>query len=109
MDESTPQILSEYVDHSFDIIVNDGNGDHVLNLSEILRLLPPAGILIWDNSDRLEYQSGRDALKTQGYRELRFSGMGPINAYGWVTSIFFKDFRGYTFVDQDSDFLSIQY
>jgi hypothetical protein len=109
VDEITPQILSEYDDHSFDIIVNDGHGDRVLILSEILRLLSPAGILIWDNSDRFEYQSGRDTLKTQGYRELRFSGMGPINAYAWVTSIFFKDFRSFSFVDQDSDFLSIQY
>lgn len=56
----------------------------VENLSE-------GGVIIVDNSERPEYQPGYDFLVQKGFKRINFWGMGPINAYGWCTSIFYRE------------------
>ena len=48
------------------------------------------GVIILDNSDREEYKEGTEFLRNRGYNRLDFHGIGPINAYSWCTSIFYR-------------------
>jgi hypothetical protein len=105
----SPSELSKFQDASFDLIVNDGDGDRVEIIEQILRLLSPKGILVWDNSDRTEYEGGKKILFSHGFHELKFTGMGPINAYGWITSVFYKNFESFDSVRSKPDFSSIKY
>jgi hypothetical protein len=74
----------------FDIIVIDGFDRNNCALN-CLAALKADGVLVWDNSDWR--QMHRDAfayLETQGFRELSFGGLGPLNGYGWATSVFYR-------------------
>jgi hypothetical protein len=74
----------------FEIVVIDGVDRN--NCAEpALAALTDDGVVIWDNSDRPEYRSGFDVLEGAGFRELPFSGFGPINEYLWTTSIFYRN------------------
>ena len=46
------------------------------------------GVLVLDNADREIYQRGISVLCDHGWKKLNFSGLGPINPYGWTTTIF---------------------
>jgi hypothetical protein len=74
---------------AFDIVVIDGR-DRVNCVKNALVSLKPNGVIVWDNSDRERYQEGYDHLLNRGFKRLDFSGMGPINANGWTTSIFYR-------------------
>lgn len=73
----------------FDVVVIDG-GDRVNCMKAALSALKRNGVLILDNSDRHEYEDGVVFLKDRGYRSLDLFGLGPANAYGWCTSLFYK-------------------
>lgn len=75
--------------HEFDIVVLDGR-ERVRCSLNVLPALSSAGVVVWDNSDRGEYVSGFDHLTSNGFRRLDLWGMGPINAYEWCTSIFYR-------------------
>jgi hypothetical protein len=53
--------------------------------------LAASGVIIWDNAERPEYASGIAGLEQQQFRRLDFDGLGPVNSYGWRTSIFYRD------------------
>lgn len=73
----------------FDIVVVDGR-DRVNCAKNAILGLKSDGVVIWDNSDREEYREGYDFLLENGFRRVDFSGMGPINANGWTTSVFYR-------------------
>ena len=75
--------------HEFDIVVIDGR-DRVACARNCLTALRPGGVVVWDNSDRSEYAEGFELLMQHGFRRLDFSGLGPINAYAWCTSVFYR-------------------
>ena len=74
---------------AFDVVVIDGR-DRVRCALNCVGALRESGVVIWDNSDRQEYQPGYDFLVENGFRRIDFWGMGPINTYGWCTSIFYR-------------------
>ena len=76
-------------DKEFDVIVIDGR-DRVNCAKNSLCALNDRGVIVWDNSDRDEYQAGYDFLSDNGFKRLDFSGLGPINTYGWCTSVFYR-------------------
>jgi len=80
--------ISEYT-AMFDIIIVDGR-DRNNCAKNCLNALRKNGVIIWDNSDRDSYKEGFIFLLQHGYKKLDFDGMGPINAYSWSTSIFYK-------------------
>jgi hypothetical protein len=43
--------------------------------------------VVWDNSDRLEYELGLQHLENLGFGRLRFYDLGPSNHYAWETSV----------------------
>ena len=80
--------ICEYV-NEFDIIIIDGR-DRISCAKNSLLALKKDGIIIWDNSDRKEYQEGYNFLTSQGFKRIDFIGLGPINVMSWATSVFYK-------------------
>ena len=80
----------EETNDTYDIVVIDGV-DRVNCAKHSIERLKPSGVVIWDNSDREEYQEGYDFLIKQGFKRLDFSGLGPINVMAWSTSLFYKN------------------
>jgi len=73
----------------FDIVVIDGR-ERVRCADKAIDALKGDGVMIWDNSDRDKYQSGYALLHDRGFRRIDFWGAGPIVAYGWCTSVFYR-------------------
>jgi len=74
----------------FDIIVIDGFDRNNCALNS-LAMLKPNGVLVWDNSDRRDmYKDAFTYLENQGFREIQFGGLGPLNGYGTTTSVFYR-------------------
>lgn len=74
----------------FDVVVNDGAGNRSDLALILANVLAADGILIWDNSDRVEYQEGIQALLAEGFRALHFFGLSPISAFASKTTIYSK-------------------
>lgn len=75
--------------HRPDIVVIDGR-DRVNCAKNVLERIDLSGVIIWDNTERPRYEPGCLWLIEQGFRELRFWGLGPINPDEWCTSIFYR-------------------
>lgn len=76
----------------FDLIVIDGMAR---NLSGFVasKFIADNGYIILDNSDRWQYNSLQEYLIGEGFGRVDFWGAGPVNAYGWCTSVFSKSFK----------------
>jgi hypothetical protein len=81
------QILS--CNDRFDVVAIDGEC-RIECARCCVEALKQHGIIVWDNSDRAEYQDGFDFLARLKFRRLDFAGLGPINVYGWSTSVFYR-------------------
>lgn len=77
-------------DKKFDIIVVDAI-ERVECVRNSLEKLKSNGIILFDNSDRKEYEKAYTLLVGEGFKRLDFWGMGPINYYEWCTSVFYKE------------------
>jgi hypothetical protein len=73
----------------YHIVVIDGR-DRVNCAKQCLGALRPDAVVIWDNSERPKYQPGIDILRSSGFKEIFFDGLGPVNNYPWRTSIFYR-------------------
>lgn len=83
--------LLEFPKGFFDVIVVDGMA-RSLCLFLASEWIAENGIIILDNSDRWQYNSLQEYLiKEKNFVRIDFSGLGPINSWGWTTSIFFKN------------------
>jgi hypothetical protein len=80
--------LTKHLNYS-DVVVIDGISRNICMMLAA-QLSPSHALIILDNSDRVEYAVGQEILKTQGWRAMRFSGLGPLNPYKWETAIFFR-------------------
>lgn len=74
----------------FDIIIIDGR-DRVNCALNCLNHLSPKGIIIWDNSERKHYLSGKEFLKDSGYKELQLFGLTPAVLHTNSTSFFYRE------------------
>lgn len=74
----------------YDCIIIDGR-NRIQCAKHAIDCLKDAGVIIWDNSDRPEYQEGYDLLRSAGFKRLDFWGLGPINPYEWCTSVFYRE------------------
>ena len=80
--------ITNYRD-SIDVLVIDGR-QRVQCAYNGLAALRSDGIIVWDNSDREEYQAGFDFLFAHGFKTLDFWGMGALATRRWCTSIFYR-------------------
>ena len=74
---------------AFDVVVVDGR-DRVNCIKHSIPALTDRGVLILDNADRDSYRPGFDLLTQEGYSNLTFTGMGPVNLAAWSTTIFYR-------------------
>lgn len=71
----------------FDIVIIDGKYRRECVLPAI-KVASEAGIIIFDNSDW--YPDACTTLRNNGWFQVDFSGLGPINPYQWTTSVFLR-------------------
>lgn len=75
----------------FDIILIDGR-DRIRCAYNSLKKLKENGVIIWDNSDRENYQEGYEFIKKHGFKQLELCSLlyGVAGMGDW-TSIFYKE------------------
>jgi hypothetical protein len=73
----------------FDIVVIDG-AERVACVAPAMSSLTAAGVIVFDNSERPEYEEGYRQLGAGGFRRLEFVGMAPLIDYEIETSIFYR-------------------
>ncbi|MHB8835454.1 MAG: O-methyltransferase [Candidatus Methylomirabilia bacterium] len=71
----------------FDIIVIDGAYRYDC-ATEAPKRLRDGGLIVLDNSDW--FPNTARVLRQDGFTQVDFAGVGPINAYAWCTSMYFK-------------------
>lgn len=74
----------------FDVVCIDNEEDRVPIVQAVLPLVAETGIIIFDNIDRICNSRVRELMASHGFGELVFHGLGPVNAYAWSTSVFFR-------------------
>lgn len=90
-DAGQPRNLSSLLENAtFDVVINDGPGDRGGAALALAPHVRADGILVWDNSERTEYQDAMAELERIGWRRLDFFGLVPINAYAGQTTIFYR-------------------
>ena len=78
------------MDVKFDIIIVDGR-DRVNCCLESLSALSNKGVVVLDDSEREHYAEAIQFFKSNGFKELSFSGISPGLFYRKSTSVFYKD------------------
>jgi hypothetical protein len=78
-----------------DIVFIDG-GPRNTALFFAARFAAEKSIIIVDNSEREDTTLGREILAEDGFHEIPFSGLGPLNPYKWQTSFFVKNLDAIT-------------
>jgi hypothetical protein len=74
----------------YDIVVIDG-ADRNECAPHAVAALADGGVVVWDNSDWTHlFAPGLGSLINAGFRRLDFVGLGPLNGYGWTTSVFYR-------------------
>lgn len=74
----------------FDVIAIDGR-NRVACAAVAKSLLSERGVILWDNSDRLQYAAGLSDLSASGFRTVPFGGLGPIALFQTETAILYRD------------------
>jgi hypothetical protein len=88
--------LTKHPAGTFDIIVVDGMA-RVLTAWLAAKYLKDGGFIIFDNSDRWQYNAAYKILTEAGFYRLDYYGPGPVNRYEWCTSIFTKTLAPFAF------------
>lgn len=78
------------MNEKFDLIVIDGR-DRVNCAKNCIESLSVHGVIVWDNTERKNYEEGKVFLKENGFRSVEFRGFGPGNAHDWTTTIYYRD------------------
>lgn len=76
-------------DEKYDIIILDGrNRDKCFHYAK--QGLTKRGVIIFDDSNWVKYQKTISYIRSEGFRQLPFRGMGPIEFTECETSIFYR-------------------
>lgn len=81
--------LARYPIGHFDVIVVDGMA-RCMAAWLAGQWLKPGGFILFDNSDRWQYNAGFRILRNQGFHRIDYYGPGPVHPGEWCTSIFAK-------------------
>ncbi|MDR2219160.1 MAG: hypothetical protein LBE24_01080 [Methylobacillus sp.] len=87
--------IMNYEKQSFDVVVVDGMA-RALTAWLAAQYVKPDGIIVFDNSDRWQYNAAYQFLHEAGFAQIDFYGPGPVNAVETCTSIFTRDLRIFT-------------
>ncbi len=81
--------IQEY-ENAFDILIIDGR-ERVQCAKNCIKALKKDGIIIFDNSDRIQYQEAYDFIEENQFKKLEFKGVGPISHVEWKTTIYYRE------------------
>ena len=87
-DKKYARSISEW-NRTFDIIVIDGE-DRNACVEASAKYLSSDGIMVFDNSQLIEYQPSLEYLKQTGFKEISFIGTLPIVPHNNTTTIFYR-------------------
>jgi hypothetical protein len=82
--------ITNFPKASFDVIVVDGMA-RTLTAWLAAQYIKRDGIIVFDNSDRWQYNSAYRILNEAGLRRIDYYGPGPVNRQEWCTSLFVRD------------------
>lgn len=89
----TSKVREEYINlplafgGGFDIVIIDGR--YRKECAEIaVGVVNNNGMIIFDNADW--YPEACGIIRSNGWFQICFSGLGPINSYAWTTAVFIK-------------------
>ena len=82
--------IGAFEKQSFDVIMIDGMA-RTLTAWLAAQYVKPDGMIVFDNSDRWQYNGGFQILNAAGFRRIDYYGPGPVNPQEWCTSLFVKD------------------
>jgi hypothetical protein len=74
----------------FEIILVDGR-ERVDCVKNALPALTESGVIILDNSDRVEYKEAYDFLASNGFKFIDFRGLSPAGIVDTQTTIFYRE------------------
>jgi hypothetical protein len=74
---------------NYDIIIVDGR-DRVNCCKESIKALSPTGILVLDDTERVDYKEGIDFLLNNEFKKIDFWGMAPTVNYLKCTTLFYR-------------------
>jgi hypothetical protein len=87
--EAYINVFKEMPEEKFELLIIDGN--HREECCEVAsKMVKASGIVILDDSQRVNYKAAREKLKEQGFRQLPFFGMAPISKRMKETSLFYR-------------------
>ena len=75
---------------TFDIVIVDGI-DRSNCMREATKVLSKMGVILLDDSERMEYRAAISSVETQGFRTLAFDGLKTAEWRGARTTIFYRD------------------
>ncbi|MFO7657509.1 MAG: hypothetical protein R6W78_10610 [Bacteroidales bacterium] len=79
------------IDEKLDLIVIDGRR-RVNCIKIAANKIQGDGLIVLDDSDRIEYQDGINHLINLGFKKINFTGISPLAFINRKTTIFFKTF-----------------
>jgi hypothetical protein len=82
--------ITDYEKQSFDVIVVDGMA-RALTAWLAAQYVKPDGVIVFDNSDRWQYNGAYQMLNAAGFRRIDYYGPGPVNRLEWCTSLFVRN------------------
>jgi len=82
--------LARYGKGYFDVVVIDGMC-RSLSAFVAANFVKDDGIILFDDSQRWQYNAGYDAIAARGFKRIDFYGTGPIATHEWCTSIFCRN------------------
>ncbi len=74
----------------FDMIIVDGR-DRVNCCMQAVNALTANGVIVLDDSEREKYKPGVEFLKSNGFKQLAFTGISPGLFYLKATSVFYRN------------------
>ena len=74
---------------NYHIIIIDGEDRNNCLIHALLKLTDD-GIIVFDNTDREDYNSSYQLLLSSGFKRIDFTGMVPISNINSCTSIFYR-------------------
>jgi SAM-dependent methyltransferase len=82
--------ITEFERASFDVVVVDGMA-RALTAWLAAQYVKPGGIIVFDNTDRWQYNAAYQMLSDAEFRRIDYYGPGPVNRLEWCTSLFVRD------------------
>jgi hypothetical protein len=83
--------ITAHAKQSFDVVVVDGMA-RALTAWFAAQYVRPDGFIVFDNSDRWQYNGAYRMLAEQGFKRIDFHGPSPVGWWESCTSIFARDF-----------------